>query len=299
MGRGSPSSWGKIGCLIVSGLGLVALIALGIASGVAVRQNRSAEFQREALAQPLRRTADPSRSSAEPLRLRLTVHTAGLSVRPIAAGESVRIDADYDPRYHVFSQNTESDGEVTVMSVTLRPAGSTLMALLRVKVGGRPAKLRVALPRDVPLEIEGRLDRAFATMELGGLTLRSTKLKVRDGAVKVSFIEPLVAPMERLAISGNRGSLSVVGLGNASPRETWLLQHLGAVDLDLRGEWSRDAKVRLIGGAAGGSLWLPSDVTIRGLDENRGVLLEETPELSRPTLELSISETVGRFIVMD
>ena len=71
------------------------------------------------------------------------------------------------------------------------------------------------------------------------------------------------------------------------------------MDLDLRGEWSRDAEVRLIGGAAGGSLWLPSDVTIRGLDENRGVLLEETPELSRPTLELSISETVGRFIVMD
>jgi hypothetical protein len=159
--------------------------------------------------------------------------------------------------------------------------------------------LHVELPRDLPLSIEGSLERSFAAMELGGLSLVSARLQVADGGIKVSFIEPLPAPMERLSIAGNRGSLSVVGLGNASPREARLLQHIGAMDLDLRGEWRADAEVRVIGGVAGGSLWLPDNVRILGLEDRDGLALGDDSETSLPTLELSISEHMGRVIVMD
>ena len=63
--------------------------------------------------------------------------------------------------------------------------------------------------------------------------------------------------------------------------------------------WARDANLRLIGGAAGGSVWLPDDVRITGLDDRRGIRFDEDPEVPRPTLNLSISETMGRFVVMD
>lgn len=98
---------------------------------------------------------------------------------------------------------------------------------------------------------------------------------------------------------GNRGSLSVVGLGNASPRETRLFQHIGALDLDLRGAWSRDADVRVISGAAGGSLWLPDTVRIEGLDQQRGIRLETDSESLLPTLRLAITERMGRIIVVE
>ena len=159
--------------------------------------------------------------------------------------------------------------------------------------------LRIALPRDVPLEVEGRLVRSFGALEFGGLTIRSADLNVKEGGLKVSFLEPLPKPMESLRILGDRGSMSIVGLGNASPRKTRLVQHIGAVDLDLRGNWTRDAEVTLIGGFAGGSLWLPSNVRVRGIDEHRGIRLEQDPEVPLPTLDLSISENMGRFIVMN
>jgi len=105
--------------------------------------------------------------------------------------------------------------------------------------------------------------------------------------------------METLRIIGDRGSLSVVGLGNASPRETVLYQQIGAVDLDLRGAWVRDAEVQVSGGAAGGSLWLPDNVTVTGLDDRRAIRAEEDPELPRSTLQLSVTEHLGRFIIME
>jgi hypothetical protein len=185
------------------------------------------------------------------------------------------------------------------MIVELQPLGSKLMALLRIKLGGRLARLRIFLPRDVPLEIDGSLNRCFAVMELGGLSLSTTRFDVKEGALKVSFAEPLTTPMEKLSIFVDRGSLSVVGLGNANPRKSRFVQHLGAVDLDLRGAWYRDAEVRLVGGAAGGSLWLPDNVTVRGIDEHRGIHTVGDPEVPLPTLDVSISETMGRFVVLD
>ena len=298
MGRESSSSWPKYGCLTTLALGVIALVVLGMAAGIALRQNRSAAFERQTVAHEIEETEAAGDLSAS-VRLNLEIHTAGVSIRPIGAGESIRIEADYDPRLHVLRQSSRRDGRIDVVTVELRPLGSKLMALLRAKVGGRLAMLRIALPRDVPLEIEGSVDRGLAVMELGGLYLTSTRLEVEDGSVKLSFAEPLPTPMDKLRIIGNRGSLSVAGLGNASPRESVLLQHIGAVDLDLRGAWSRDAKVRVIAGAAGGSLWLPDNVNVTGLDERRGIRVEEDRELPQPTLDLSITEHMGRFVVME
>ena len=298
MARESSGSWLKYGCLTALGLGTIVLIVLAGAAGIAVRQNHSSTFEHQALVHDI---PEPLVAEGVPrsVRLRLEIHTAGVSVKPVDPGESIQIEADYDPRLYLLRQSSQRDGQVDVLTIELHPRGSTLMALLRAKVGGRPAMLRIAVPRDVPLEIEGGLDQSYVVMELGGLSLASTSLEVEDGGIKLSFAEPLPAPMETLRIIGNRGSLSIVGLGNASPRESVLYQHLGAVDLDLRGAWARDAQVRVIGGAAGGSLWLPDNVNITGLDDRGGFRVEQDPELPRSTVQLSVTEHLGRFIIME
>lgn len=282
------------GCLAGLGLVAVAVLAAVVLSAVAVVQNRSTEFE-HAEPEPV---ALPDAGST-PVRLRLESHTAGVSVKPGAAGGSIRVDADYDPRRHELRQDGREVDGTMVLTVSLRPIGSKLMALMRAKLGGRPAKLRVSVPRDVALEIDGELIRSFAAIELGGMAVSRTRFDVKEGGVKVSFSEPLVRPMERFSITGDMGSISVSGLGNASPRETRLVQHLGALDIDLRGAWANDASVRILGAAAGGSLWLPDNASVVGLDTRHGVRLEETGELARPRLDLEVTEHAGRLVVMD
>jgi hypothetical protein len=297
MARTKRNSWLKYGCLGVLGLAALVAVVAGIVVGIAMRQTRTASFEHQTLV-PVVETA-ALEETVPRVRLRLKVHTAGVSVKPLDAGESIRIEADYDPRLLVLHQRRERDGAVDVMIVELRPLGSKMMALLRAKVGGRLSMLRIAWPRDVPLEIEGDLDRGFWALELGGLDVSAASLDVRDGAAKIAFSEPLPYPMDELRIIGNRGSLSVVGLGNASPSESVFFQHLGAVDVDLRGPWSRDGNVRLIGGGAGGSVWLPDDVNVTGLGDRRGLVVTEDGELPLPTVNLSLEEHVGRFVVID
>jgi hypothetical protein len=45
-------------------------------------------------------------------------------------------------------------------------------------------------------------------------------------------------------------------------------------------------------------VWLPSDVAIEGLDTRHGLVLDSSQELAQPTLSISISERLGRFVVM-
>jgi hypothetical protein len=281
----------------VVGLVVVGLVVAAIATGIAVKQNRSASFTSEQ--QTFAPPEAPAGDAPGFLRLQLDIHTAGVSVRPLPPGEPLRVEADYDPRAYAFDRSRAQVEGVELLTVELRPTGSKMIALLRSKLGGRPPMLRIGLPPGVGLEIVGRLERTFAAMELGGLPVQAIDLDVEEGGVKVSFGEPLTAPMEEMRIIVNRGALSIAGLGNASPRETVFLQHLGAVDLDLRGAWVRDADLRLISAAAGGSVWLPDNVRVVGIDDNRGLRLLDEPELERPTLNVSLEEKVGRVVVMD
>ncbi len=298
MGRRPAGSWLRSGCLGVAGLAVLALVVIAAIVGTAVRQNRSVVFEHREWVQEIPEPSTPTPASAGLMRLRLDVHTAGFTIAPVAPGEPLEIEADYDPRRYELRHESERRGAELLVTVVLQPLGSNALALLRVKLGGRPPILHIGLPRDVPLELEGRIARSFAAMELGGLSLGSAELDVREGGVKVSFVEPLAASMDTLSIRGSKGWLSVAGLGNASPRIARFEQRVGAVDLDLRGAWVRDADIVVEGSVAGGSVWLPSDVAIEGLETREGFVLDSSQELARPTLSISISERLGRFVVM-
>jgi hypothetical protein len=233
-------------------------------------------------------------------RLVLDVSSITLTVVPAPRGEPIRISAEFNPNRFELLEHGAWQGTEWVYTVGMHPIGSASMALLRLKLGGPESRLRISLPRGMRLQLDGRILRCFVAMELGGLGLDTAKLDIEEGAVILSFDEPLTGPMESLVVQGKKGSLAIRNIGNASPREARLEQRFGAVDLDLRGAWANDSHVTVNGNFAGGSLWLSRNVTIEGLQQGqRGFESSADPELPRPTLTLSVSLGVGRFVIVD
>jgi len=304
-----PRSRLKVGCLVLAAVLGVLAVAAAITATVALQQMRSANPQQHQSVQPLPgvagTTAEPSgegqtERTDRPVRVEVDVSIAQLVVEPVPAGEPIRVEAEYDPRYYELQEQAWDpvEQEVTwTYRVRFVPVGSTAMALFRVKLGDEPPRLRISLPRDVPLVLAGELYGSFAALELGGLRLRATEMNVSGGAVTASFREPLAAPMDHLVLTGDKGSVEVTWLGNASPARTVIEQRFGELDLDLRGPWSRDADIRIEARIAGGSVWLPRDVVVEGRGEGSEELELVTGEgFPKPRLRLSVSERGGRLV---
>lgn len=288
----------RVGCIVVAVAAV--LVALGAAALVstAVSRNRSAapETTREERAVPTGGSA-----TGAPGTLRLDVDIARVVLVPGPAGSPVTIEGEFDRRRYELGEELSAgaDGRWTY-DVRFGPRGSKAMALLQMKIGGRPPVLRIRIPQGVPVSLDARVRGGFAALELGGLTLEAVDVDVDGGATRLSFAEPLAAPMDRLDLFCDKGSLAVSGLGNASPRIARFGQHLGAIDLDLRGAWARSATVDVVVGAGGGSIWLPPDVPVDRADDDSGPSARPSvPETDAPRIRLTISEHAGRMVVID
>ena len=82
MVRKPSGSWLKYGCVTTLALVLVAAIVLGVAAGIALRQNRSANVEHEAQTHAIPEM-EPSETTPRPIRLKLDVHTAAVSINPV------------------------------------------------------------------------------------------------------------------------------------------------------------------------------------------------------------------------
>jgi len=298
----------KVGCFGLGALAIVVLIVIGGMTGFAFLQNRSEAPERREVDYAIPGSAQSGeigfqpRADAVPGRIVLDLSVCVAVIVPAPPGTPIQVQADYDPGHFELQEESTGNAETGwTYRITMRPTGSASWALFRAKIGGRTGKLRISLPRDVRIELNGEADRGYVAMELGGLWLRSTDLDVKGGAVKLSFAEPLREPMERMEIRGSTGAIEVTQLGNASPRSVVFQQHLGAVDLDLRGPWSRDAEIRIHAPMAGGTLWLPDGVAITGI-EGRTDRFRSTPaaaEVPPPTLDFRLANRTGKIIIID
>ena len=303
--RGNRRSWWRYGAI---GCGSVVFLLLLIGGGFALTawmQMRTYDPVSRELAAPIETAPgiDPSQAvdpaaagSLAPGRVILDISVALVSVEAAPAGEPILVQADFDPRRFSLEQDYTDDGpEGWTYRVTFAPVGSKTLALLRVKPGLQPPQLRLLVPRGVPLLFEGTLDTGHAAIELAGLHVRGVDLDVRGGALDISIWDPLPMPMERLVVRGRKGFVKISRIGNASPRHVDIEQRLGAIDLDLRGAWLRDADVRVDARMGGGMVRLPRDVVIEGL----GPRPHERLELHAPTLRMSLTARTGDMIVID
>ena len=315
--------YGCLGCL-----GAVALVVIVLASLFAVAfQQRPSEDNRqtreltqevraiplpEALAEriaasrevPAELAEDASLFPAaeyqvsEPGRVILDLSSVGFSLEPGPPGEPIRVEADYDADALELTHSYESYGEAGwIYRLSFHGRGLNRF----ITINPDRHEVRLILPRDTPLTLEGRVSRGTSNMNLGGLWLVETDLSLGLGDHRIRFEEPLISPMGQFSIDGSTGSPRILSLGNASPERVRIEHRMGELRLDLRGTWVRDAAVEAECRMGSCRLILPEDVAIdlepaeTRFGERRVSGLRDAPEPGEgvPTLSLSASVQFG------
>ena len=239
---------------------------------------------------------------AEPGRVILDLNRGEFEIRAGASGEPIRLEGEYDAGRFDLEESYESYGETGwIYRVSFDQKGVGLRPF--IQHDGQDNRVRLILPRDAPIILEGRVGIGQSTLELGGLWIVGVDLDVSVGEHRLSFDEPLAIPMRRFRIDGSVGVLEVDELGNASPREVWIKHSIGETGVDLRGAWRRDAEIDVVCGIGECDVRVPKDVKI---DLRRaGVMIGESsgpgrrtePEPGAPTLKLSVSGSIGEVRV--
>jgi len=260
--RGNERRSWRIGLMLflflalVTIAGLVALLEIG-------RPRRPSEIdQVQLIPQPF--------DVAEPGRLILDVHGIELAIEPGPSGGPVRIEGDIDAAGYRWSPEYSTYGDRGwTYRLQLLPTG-----LLNRVAPGPGNSLRVTLPRDAPISLEGSVRGGEARIELGGLWIVDTLLSFGQGDHRIAFSQPLLRPMERLHLDAGMSELTLVELGNASPVDVRINKSVGDACVDLRGAWQSDSNIEVACGVARCDLHRPGDedavVALAGSDSALG-----------------------------
>jgi len=309
---------GCLGCLGVAALVvfvIVVLLILGLLT--AGREERiepiDRAYQIRAAGPPGTAEAEPSDEPgqalivheidvAEPGRIVLDLNRGSFEIRPGPSGESIRLEGRYDAGRFDLTESYETYGETGwIYRVGFDQRGFGIQPFIQHE--GSENLVRLIVPRDAPIVLEGRIGIGESDLELGGLWLLGVDLDIGIGEHTLSFGEPLPIPMGWLRLDGSIGALILDGIGNASPREVWVKHSIGEVGVDLRGPWRRDAEVFVRCGIGECDVRVPRNVDLE-VDRASVTIGEASrphdlsaPEAGRPTLKLSVSGNIGEVQV--
>ena len=292
--------YGCVGCLgFVVLLGLAAAVMLAVArSQVAGEQTTSRTLVRNLPAAGLEPALDSSPEPAPATRVLLDIKDADVVIVAGPAGTPPRLEATFDARYFALEQRTAVDAEdPATWHIWFRRVGGSgqFMHVLHRIVGATKPEIRVELPAEVPLALHGNLQSGFTRASLGGLEITEIEIELADGVLIVDT-SGVSEPMERMVVDTRQSHVELIGIGDASPRLLSVEATMGNADIDLRGNWQRDAEIDLEVRMAGGSLRLPRGVDIEGLDVAGGFRADD--EVERPTLNFVVQQSMGELRIV-
>jgi len=225
----------------------------------------------------------------------------------VVAGDApgpIRIESDFDTAVFELVTEFERYGE-TGWIYRIRLKRKIGWYRMMFGVEDHNNFVRVILPRDVPLSLEGKVGMGETRMDLGGLWLVNTDLIASMGEFTIDFEEPLLVPMNDFRLVSKMGESRVRNLGNASPSSVYVRHRMGAMSVGLWGDWQNDTRVE--GGIGMGELvvWVPEDVNVdvENMTQVIGAanladrsMLEEVDE-DAPTIRLDLSGGMGSIEV--
>jgi hypothetical protein len=115
---------------------------------------------------------------------------------------------------------------------------------------------------EVPLEMDVKLGAGEAELDFTDLRISNLDVDVGAGELVLRFDDPNAVEMDHLTLDTGASRIEVIGVGNASPESVRLQGGVGDVTLDLTGDWSRSAEVRVRAGAGALTLRLPRNVGV-------------------------------------
>jgi hypothetical protein len=208
-------------------------IALGIAgwsTPLSAQTLRSASSARQLLGQTS-------------LHARVNFAAGHLVLRPAADGYLYRMEASYDAyRFRPVTRFQQAASEVDLGLESLGAGG------VRVNLDERsPQEAVVELSGKVELSLDVNLGAAEADLELGGLRLRDARVAAPASRTTIRFSRPNPGRCDWLSLSAGAAQFSAVKVGNSGCRRVRFEGGMGAVTLDLTGEWgdTTDVVVRM------------------------------------------------------
>ena len=128
-------------------------------------------------------------------------------------------------------------------------------------------QLTLSLSPSVPTSFALEFGAGNANVDLGGMTIRSAKIRTGASETEIEFSRPTLAPCEVFDVDVGAAQFRAVGLGNSNCEQISVSGGAGSITLDFSGEWQQrgetNANVTLGLGSLG--LRFPSHlgVTIR------------------------------------
>lgn len=252
-----------IGCLLapvgLTVIGVLAIMGLRMA-GVPEPQvtTRSLEqatpFEPERIESVRREAPEPGvpaelgGAPGNHVRVVVDLEESMIEILPGPADEGFRVDAEYDEASYDLTQeyDVQKDG-TPVYRVGFRSKVSFLRRLVQDgsfsddDMGENV--ITVQLPLDTPMELELKLAKAEAYIDLSGLALTGVRSEFRMGEFRLESEEDNPLEMGEFATKCSMGEFKFKGLSRLRPAVIRAGGSMGELDVDLGGALTRDTEI--------------------------------------------------------
>jgi hypothetical protein len=124
-------------------------------------------------------------------------------------------------------------------------------------------RLDIRLTPDVPVDLDVAFGAADATIDLGGIRLRSATVKTGASRTALNISSPNEEECRRLDIEVGAARFEATGLGNLNTSRLKVQGGVGEVVLDFTGVWRRDMNAEVHVGLGALTLRVPNGLGVR------------------------------------
>lgn len=196
------------------------------------------------------------------LQVELQYGAGRLEIRPGEPGTLYRI--------HLRYREEESSPSVRYADGRLEVAMAGRESRTQLRRTEPASEMILSLPGAVPTDLNLEFGAVRASLELGGVPLRSLRLATGASETRLAVSRPNPEIIERARFQVGAASFEARDLGNLNARTVEVEAAVGDVRLDFAGRWDRDANISVKMGLGALSLAFPSHVGVRL--ERRGFL---------------------------
>lgn len=138
-------------------------------------------------------------------------------------------------------------------------------------------RIRLAFNNSIPLKLNVNAGVGDARLSMTGMQLSRLNFESGVGGAKLAVYEPNPIACEYIGIKSGVGGIDAAGLGNLDFRRLEFEGGVGGANLDLTGEWKRDADIQIKVGVGGVNINVPRNIGVQVETEKHflsGVQLE-------------------------
>jgi hypothetical protein len=242
--------------------------------------------------------------------------------REIAGEQSLRVDIEYAagqlklspaPRGTLYRANLRYDASAFTPRIAY--AGDRLrVGIEGSNVRGRNLKaghLDLRISPDVPVDLDMQFGAAEATIDLGGLRIRSAEIATGASSTTLNVSSPNLDSCRELSIHVGAAKFEALRLGNLNAQRIEVEGGVGEVLLDFTGAWRSNMTGKIEMGLGSLTLRVPTSLGVRitkggflasfdsqGLVKRGNTYYSENWDKASRTLSLDVSAALGSINVV-